>query len=73
MIQTLISLIFTLVIVGVVFWAVRELLRLIPMVEPFTTLVRVLVVVIAVIIVLWVIAQVLNLAGFPITYPVLRH
>lgn len=63
MLGTLIGIIFALIIAGVVYWALQQLLELIPMAEPFATLVRVLMVVILVIIVLWVCAELLGLMG----------
>ena len=65
MISTIIGIIFALVVLGVIWWAVQQLLPLIPIAEPFHTIIRVLVTVLAVIIVLWVIAQLLAIAGFP--------
>ena len=66
MISTIIGIIFALVVLGVIWWAVQQLLPLIPIAEPFHTIIRVLVTVLAVIIVLWVIAQLLAIAGFPV-------
>jgi uncharacterized membrane protein YwzB len=63
MIGTLIGLVFFLIIVGVIWWALQQLLALIPLAEPFATLVRVLVVVIGVIVVLYIAAALLSLAG----------
>jgi hypothetical protein len=68
MIGAIIGIIFALVILGVVWWAVQQLLPLIPLAEPFRTIVRVLITVLAVIIVLWVITQLLALAGFPVPF-----
>lgn len=63
MIGTLIGIIFVCIILGVVFWACQQLLPLIPIAEPFHTIIRVLLVVILVIVVLWVIIQLLNAGG----------
>ena len=63
MIGTLIGIVFVLIILGVVWWAAQELIKLIPLGEPFATIIRVLMVVIAVLVVLWVIAQLLGMAG----------
>ena len=63
MIGTLVGLIFFLIVVGVVWWALQELLKLIPLSEPFATLVRVLTVLLAVLVVLYVAAVVLGMAG----------
>lgn len=68
MIGTIIGIIFALVVLGVVWWAVQQLLPLIPMGEPFATIVRVLITVLAVLVVLWVIATLLGMAGFPVPF-----
>jgi hypothetical protein len=48
---------------GVVWWAIQQLLPLIPLGEPFRTIIRVLMTVIIVLIVLWVMLQLLGYAG----------
>lgn len=63
---TVIGLIFVLVILGVVWWAVVQ--KLWPLIspyvgEPFNTAIYVLIVVLFVFIVLWIIAQLLGMAG----------
>lgn len=63
MLGTLIGIIFVLIILGVVWWAVQQLLPLIPIAEPFRTIIRILMIVILVLIVLWVIATLLGMAG----------
>lgn len=68
MIGTIISIVFVLIILGVVWWAAQQLIGLIPMAEPFPTLIRILLVVVMVIIVLWVLAQVLSLAGIHVGF-----
>lgn len=70
MIATLIGIIVVVIILGVVFWAAQQLLPLIPLGEPFATILRVLLVVLAVIIVLWVILQLLGMGGVHV--PMLR-
>jgi hypothetical protein len=64
MIGTLIGIIITLIIVGVIYWAITQLLPLIPLPEPFARIIHVLLVVLLVIIVLWVILALLGVAGF---------
>lgn len=66
MIGALISIVFALIVLGALWWAAQQLLGLIPMGEPFATIVRVLLVVIGVFIVLYVFAQLLGLAGVPV-------
>lgn len=63
MIGTLIGLIFLCIILGVIWWAVQQLLPLIPIGEPFMTIIRVLLMVILVIIVVYVIIQLLHAGG----------
>lgn len=64
MISTIIGIIITLIIVGVIYWAITQLLPLIPLPEPFARIIHVLLVVLLVIIVLWVILALLGVAGF---------
>jgi hypothetical protein len=68
-IGTLISIIFVLIILGVVWWAIQQLLPLIPLGEPFATIVRVLLTVIVVLIVLWIIVVLLGFAGVHVASP----
>jgi len=63
MIGTLIGIIFTLIILGVLWWAAQQLLALIPLPEPFKTLIYVLMIVILVIVVLWILMVILGMAG----------
>lgn len=67
MIGTLIGIIFACIVLGVVYWAIQQLLPLIPIAEPFQTIIRVLMVVILVIIVLWVIMQLLGAGGIHVS------
>jgi hypothetical protein len=60
MIGTLIGIIILLIVVGVIWWAIQQLLPLIPLPEPFARIVYVLLVVILVLIVLFVILQLLG-------------
>jgi len=63
MIGTLITIIFALIILGVLWWAAQTLMALIPIAEPFKTIIYVLMVVILVLIILWVIWQLLVMSG----------
>ena len=63
MIGTLIGLILLVIVLGVLWWAVQQLLPLIPLAEPFATIVRVIMVVILVLIVVYVIIAILNAGG----------
>ena len=62
-IGTMIGVIITLVIVGVVWWAIQQLLPMIPLPEPFKRIIYVLMVVVLVLVVLWVILKLLGAAG----------
>lgn len=68
-IGALVGIIVVLVICGVVYWAIQQLLPLIPIAEPFGTIVRVLMTVIFVLIVLWVIVVLLGFAGVRVPTP----
>ena len=63
MLGTVIGLILFVIILGVIWWAVQQLLPLIPIAEPFATILRVLVVLLLVAIVLYVIVALLGSAG----------
>jgi hypothetical protein len=63
MIGALISIVFALIILGVLWWAVQTLMALIPIAEPFKTLIYVLCVIILVCVVLWILSVVLGMAG----------
>lgn len=64
----LIALIVALILIGIIWWAIQQLLPLIPMAEPFNTLVRVLLTVVAVLIVLWVLLALLSAVGVPVPF-----
>lgn len=70
MISALVGLIFLVIIVGVIWWAIQQLLPLIPMAEPFRTIVYVLMVLVLVIVVLYVASILLGMAGIHV--PTLR-
>lgn len=63
MLGTIIGIIFALIILGVLWWAVQQLIALIPIAEPFRTIIYVLSVILLVCVVLWIIAALLGLAG----------
>jgi len=70
MIGTLIGIIVLLIIVGVIWWAIQQLLPLIPLPEPFARIIYVLMIVVLVLIVLYVI---LALLGSVVTFPPWLH
>jgi hypothetical protein len=63
MIGTLISIIFTVIILGILWWGAQQLLPLIPMGEPFRTIVRVLMMVVIALVALWIVWQLLVASG----------
>ncbi len=64
MVSAILSVIITLILVGVIWWAVQQLLPLIPLPEPIARIVYVLMVVLLVVIVVYVIVALLApLAG----------
>ena len=71
-IGTLIGIFIALIILGVIWWAIQQLLPLLPIGEPFTTIIRVLMMVIMVLIVLWVIIVLLGAAGVRVPTPFSR-
>ncbi len=62
MIETLIGLIFLVIIIGVFWWAATTLLRVIPLAEPFRTVVPVF-------LVLYVAQMFLSAAGIKVPWP----
>jgi hypothetical protein len=60
MIGTLISIILLLIVVGVIIWAIQQLLPLVPMPEPFARIINVLLVVVVVLVVVYIIASLLG-------------
>ena len=68
-IGTLIGIIFVIIILGVIWWAINQLLPLIPLPQPFARIVHVLLIVILVCIVLWIIVTLLGSAGVHVASP----
>jgi hypothetical protein len=60
MIGTLIGIIVLLIVVGVIWWAIQQLLPLIPLPEPFARIINVLLILILVLIVLYIILTLLS-------------
>jgi len=63
MIGAIIGLILLVIFLGVIWWAIQQLLPLIPVAEPFATILRVLVVLLLFFIVVYVIVVLLGMAG----------
>jgi hypothetical protein len=68
-IGTLVGIIIALIILGVIWWAIQQLLPLIPLPEPFRKIIYVLMMVILVLVVLWVILTLLGAAGVHVPGP----
>ena len=69
MIGVVLGLILVCLILGVIFWAGQQLLPLIPLGEPFRTILRVLLVVLVAVIVIWIFIQILDMSGFHVWMP----
>lgn len=65
----IIGLIIVIILLGFIWWAVQQLLPLIPVAEPFATILRVLLTLFLVVIVLWVIVALLGVAGIHVWSP----
>jgi len=63
MIGPLVGIIFALIILGALWWGVQQLMALVPIAEPFRTIIYVVCVIIMVLVVLWVIPVLLGMAG----------
>lgn len=59
----IIGIILVLIILGVVWWAIQQLLPLIPLPEPFARIINVLLILLLVFIVIWIILVLLGFAG----------
>jgi len=70
MIGTLIGLVITVVVLGVIWYCVQRLLALIPLAEPFATIVHVLMILIVALIALWFIVALLGAAGIHVNMPI---
>jgi hypothetical protein len=68
-IGTLIGIIFVLIVLGVIWWGVQQLLPLIPLPAPFAKVINVLMTIILVLVVLWVILVLLSAAGVHVPSP----
>ncbi len=63
MISTLIGIIIAVAVVGFLWWAIQQLIPLLPVAEPFTTIIRILLAAVVFFVVLWIIIQLLALGG----------
>jgi hypothetical protein len=69
MIGTIIGLIFLCLIAGFIWWAAQQLMALVPIGEPFATIIRILVALIILVIVLYALTVLLGLAGIHVPMP----
>jgi hypothetical protein len=69
MLGAVIGLILLCIILGVVWWGAQQLLALVPLAEPFATIVRILMVIVLVIIVIYAITVLLGFAGIRVPAP----
>ena len=63
MIGTLIGLLLVCIVAGFIIWAIQQLVALIPLGEPFATLVRILIYAIILIVVIYAISVLLGMIG----------
>ena len=68
-IGALIGIIILLLLVGVVYWAIQQLLPMVPLPEPFRRIIYVIMMVILVLIVIWIIIVLLGTAGVRVPSP----
>ena len=64
MIATLVSVILLLIVVGVIIWAVQQLLPLVPLPAPIAQIINVLLIVVIVLVVVYVIGDLLGAVPF---------
>ena len=69
LIGTLVGIIIVLLICGIVYWAITQLLPLIPLPAPFARIINVLLVLIMCLIVIWIILLLLGAAGIHVWSP----
>lgn len=69
MIGTILGLIFVLIILGVIWWGAQQLLALIPLGEPFATIIKILMAIVIVIVIIWVLIVLLGIAGIHVKMP----
>jgi len=60
MVGTIIAVIVVIIVLGLVWWAVNELLPLLPLPEPFRKIIHVLLILLLALIVIWVLLQIIG-------------
>lgn len=63
---TIIGIILVLVVAGFFFWAIRKLLALVSVAEPFATLIQIALAAIVLVVVIYVILALLGMVGIPV-------
>lgn len=63
MIGALIGLLFLLIVAGFLFWAAQQLIALVPMAEPFATLIRIVIYGLVLVVVLYALTVLLGMVG----------
>jgi len=63
MIGTLIGILISVIVLGVLWWALNEIMRVLPIAEPFHTIARVVMTLIVVVVAVWIIVQLLTMVG----------
>jgi hypothetical protein len=66
MIGALIGLLFLLIVAGFLFWAAQQLIGLIPLAEPFATLVKIVIYGLVLLVVLYALTILLGMAGISV-------
>ncbi|MFA7308432.1 MAG: hypothetical protein WC026_17380 [Hyphomicrobium sp.] len=69
MIETLIHIVFLLIVIGVLWWAVQRIIGVLQIAEPFNTLIYVIAVVAAAFVALYIIQILLGVAGVHVAWP----
>ena len=72
MLGALIGLIVVCIVLGFCWWAFHQLIGLVPIAEPFVTLIRILFAAIILVVVIWAIMFLLGQVGVPVTMPHLK-
>jgi hypothetical protein len=69
MIGSLIGIILVLLVAGFCYWACQQLIALVPLGQPFATLINIVMMLIILMLVIWAIVEVLGIAGVHVATP----
>lgn len=72
MIIALVYFLVMLLVAGFLFWAIQQLLALVPVAQPFATIIRIVLYAIVLLIVIWFIFQIVGMVG-GFDFPAIRH